>query len=250
MCSVSSPWQRAAEVSHGLTLVKEHLALMVERLKDCGFDLLAAFAELLAATFALSDALFAATPAAYFWDSSRGLALASSGLSPAAVVPWGMGGLLQGPDCFQAYLVKLAALMAALMGPATCLAALLAARRLAAIPGRLVSACFTGSRWKHLAGQAGEKLLSGWVPCSPWTRVMLQIPQVGRCRATVSLATESSVPVFFCANKEGTITAAHVTDLSKDYITACLPEPNVRGSSFGMRRWQQQEKEPPAFSCF
>ena len=60
----------------------------IARLTDCGFDLLAAFAELLAATFALSDALFAATPAAYFWDSSRGFALASFGLSPAAVVRW------------------------------------------------------------------------------------------------------------------------------------------------------------------
>ena len=89
--SVSDPWQRVAAVSHGLTPVKEHLALMVARLKDCGFDLLAAFAELLAATFALSDALFAATPAAFFWDSSRGFALASFGLSPAAVVPWGNG---------------------------------------------------------------------------------------------------------------------------------------------------------------
>ena len=68
--SVSGPWQRAVAVSHGLTPVKEHLALMVERLKDCGFDLLAAFAELLAATFALSDALFAATPAAYFWETA------------------------------------------------------------------------------------------------------------------------------------------------------------------------------------
>ena len=72
--SVSGPWQRVAAVSHGFSLVKEHIALMVERLKDCGFDLLAAFAELLAATFVLSDALFAATPAACFWDSSRGLA--------------------------------------------------------------------------------------------------------------------------------------------------------------------------------
>ena len=160
-----------------------------------------------------------------FWDSSRGLALASFGLSPAAVVPWGIWWLLQGPDCFQPYLGKLAALMAAMMGAATCLAALLAAKRLAAIPGRLVSACLTGLRWKLLAGKAKEKLLSGWVPCSPWIRVMLQIPQVGRCRATESVATESSVPVFLCANKEGTITAAHVTDLSKDYITACLPEP-------------------------
>ena len=92
----------------------------------------AAIAELLAATFAFSDAMNAATPAASFWDSSRGLALASFGLGPAAVVPWGMGGLLQGPDCLQPYLGKLAALMAAMMGAATCLAALLAAKKLAA----------------------------------------------------------------------------------------------------------------------
>ena len=45
--SVSHPWQRVAAVSHGLTPVKEHLALMVARLMDSGFDLLAAFAELL-----------------------------------------------------------------------------------------------------------------------------------------------------------------------------------------------------------
>ena len=83
--------------------VKEHLA-RVARLMDCVFDLLAAFAELLAATFALTDALSAATPAAYFWESSRGFSLASFGLSPAAVVPWGTGGLLQGPVCFQPYL--------------------------------------------------------------------------------------------------------------------------------------------------
>ena len=50
---------------------------------------LAAFAELLAAIFALMDAMVAATPAAYFWDSSRGFALALFGLSPAAVVPRG-----------------------------------------------------------------------------------------------------------------------------------------------------------------
>ena len=78
--SVSDPWQRVGAVSHGLTLVKEHLALMVARLMDCGFDLLAAFAELLAATFALSDALFAATLVAYFWHSSRGFSIVSFGL--------------------------------------------------------------------------------------------------------------------------------------------------------------------------
>ena len=172
--SVSGPPQCPVmfEVSRGWTPVKEHLALMVERLKDCVFDLLAAFAELLAATFALSDALVAATSAACFGDSSRGLALASFGLSLAVVVRWEMGGLLQGPDCLQPYQGKLAALMAALMGAATCLAALLAAKRVAAITVRLVSACFTGLRWKLLAGKVKEKLLSGWVPCSPWTRVM------------------------------------------------------------------------------
>ena len=37
--SVSGPPQRPVEVSRGLTPVKEHLGL-----KDCGFDLLAAFA--------------------------------------------------------------------------------------------------------------------------------------------------------------------------------------------------------------
>ena len=63
--SVSDHWQHVAAVSHGFSLVKEHLARMVARLMDCGFDLLAAFAELLAATFALSDALFAATPAVF-----------------------------------------------------------------------------------------------------------------------------------------------------------------------------------------
>ena len=136
-----------------------------------------------------------------------------------------MGGLWQGPDCFQPYLGKLAALMAA--------------KRLAASTGRLVSACYTGLRWKLLAGKDKEKLLSGWVPCSPWTRVMLQIPQVGRCRATVSVATESSVPVFLCTNKEGTITAAHVTDLSKEYITACLPEP----ASLDDKRSRQQLRD-------
>ena len=55
---------------------------------------------------------------------------------------------------------------------------------------------------------------------------MLQIPQVGRCRATENQWQPSPLYLCsFCANKEGTITAAHVTDLSKDYITACLPEP-------------------------
>ena len=85
---------------------------------------------------------------------------------------------------------------------------------------------------------------------------MLQIPQVGRCRATESVATESSVPVFLCANKEGTITAAHATDLSKEYITACLPVP----MSLDDLRSRQQLREAsvaaarkgpsPVFSCF
>ena len=220
-----------------------------------GFDILAAFVELLAATFGFSDALFAATLAACLWHSSWGLVLASFGLSPAAVVPWGMGGLLQGPVCFQPYLGKLAAPMAAMTGAATCLAALLAAKKLAAITGRLVSACFTGLRWKLLAGKYEEKLLSGWVPCSPWTRVMLQIPQFGRCRATVSVAAECSVLVFFCTEKEGTITATNVTDLSKDHITACL----LDAASLEDKRWRQQLRDEsvaaagkgtPTFSCF
>ena len=138
----------------------------------------------------------------------------------------------------QPYLGKFAALMAAMMGAAMCLAALLAAKKLAAIPGRLVS----GLRLKFLAGNAKEKLLSGWIPCSPWVRVMLQIPQVGRCRATESLATESSVPVFLCANKEGSITAAHAMDLLREYITECLP---VRMSLDG----SSSKKRNPAFSA-
>ena len=40
---------------------------------------------------------------------------------------------------------------------------------------------------------------------------MLQIPQVGRYRATESLATVSSVPVFLCIDKES--------------IAECLPVP-------------------------
>ena len=72
-----------------------------------------------------------------FCDSSRGFALASFGLSPAAVVPWGTGGLLQGPVCFQPYLVNFASLMAAMMGAAICLAALLAATKLAAMGNKV-----------------------------------------------------------------------------------------------------------------
>ena len=252
--SVSGPPQRPVEVSYGLTPVKEHLALMVERLKDCGFDLVAAFAELLAATFALSDALFAATPAAYFLTAAAALPLASFGLILPAVVPWGMGGLLQGPDCFQPYPGKLAALVAALMGAATCLAALLAAKRLAAITGRLVSACFTGLRWKLLAGKDKDKLLSGWVPCSPWTRVVLQIPQVGRCRATVSVATVlylcSSAPtkrvlsLLRMSRTSRRITSPRASRNVRRWMTS------VRGSSFGMSRWQQQEKELPLSAVF
>ena len=158
-------------------------------------------------------------------------------LSPAAVVPWGLGGLLQGPDCFQLYLGKLAALIAALMGVATCLAALLAAKRLAAIPGRLVSACFSGLRWKLLAGKAKEMLLSGWVPCS----VMLQITQgwkVQSDRIGGNRVLCTCVPLrqqrgyYHCCAYHGLLEGLH-------------------HRSFGMRRWQQQqEKDPPAFSCF
>ena len=155
-----------SSVTDRFSPVKEHLARVVSRLMDSVFDMLAAFAELLAATFALPDALFAATPAAYFWDSSRGFALALFGLSPAAVAPWGTGGLLQGPVCFQPYLGSFAALMAAMMGAAICLAALLAAMKLAATSGRTVS----GSCSKFWAGQAKEKLLSGWVLGSIWKR--------------------------------------------------------------------------------
>ena len=93
-----------SSVTDRFSPVKEHLARAFSRLMDSVFDMLAAFAELLAAIFALTDALFAAMPAAYFWDSSGGFALALFGLSPAAVVPWGTGGLLQGPVCFQPYL--------------------------------------------------------------------------------------------------------------------------------------------------
>ena len=174
------------------------------------------------------------------------------GSAPAAVVSWGIGGLLQGPVCFQPYLVKFAALTAAMMGAATCLAALLAAKKLAAIPGRLVS----GFRLKFWAGKAKEKLLSGRVPCSPWIRVMLQLPQGGRCRATESLATVSSAPVFLCTDKEGTITGAHAMDLFKESITECLPVPTSlddlrsRQQFFGSVGGSSSKKRNPSFSAF
>ena len=131
MSSVSGPPQHPVtfEVSHGMIPVKGPLALMVERLKDWGFEMLAAFAELLASTFAFSDALFAATIV--------------FGQQPGAQP--------EGPDCLQPYLGNLAAPMAVLMGAATCLAALLAAKKLAAIAGRLVSVYFTdyaGNFWQ------------------------------------------------------------------------------------------------------
>ena len=210
-----------SSVTNRFSPVKEHLARVVSRLMVCVYDMLAAFAELLAATFALTDVLFAATPGAYFWDSSRGFALALFGLSPAAVVPWETGGLLQGPVCFQPYLGSFAALMAAMMGAAICLAALLAAMKLAATSGRMVS----GSCSKFWAGQAKEKLLSGWVLGSYLDKVMLQIPQVGRCRVTDPLATVFSAPAFPCIDNEGITTAAHAMDHFMACIIKCLPVP-------------------------
>ena len=78
---------------------------------------------------------------------------------------------------------------------------------------------------KFWAGKAKEKLLSGWVLGSSCKKVMLQIPQVGRCRATDPLAVVSSVPVFPCIDKEGITTAAHAMDHFKVFITECLPVP-------------------------
>ena len=135
--------------------------------------------------------------------------------------------------------------MAAMMGAATCLAALLAAKRLTAIPGRLVS----GLRWKFLAGKAKEKLLSGWVLCSPWIRVMLQIPQVGRCscghRVLCTCVPLRKQRVYYhCCACHGPL-----------HITACLPVP----MSLDDLRSRQQLREAsvaaarkgiPVFSCF
>ena len=68
---------------------------------------------------------------------------------------------------------------------------------------------------------------------------MLQIPQVSRCRATVSVAAEYSVPVFLCTDNAGAVTATNVTDLSKDYITACLQD----ATSLDDKRWRQQLRD-------
>ena len=109
-----------SSVTDRFSLVKEHLARMVARLMDCGFDLLAAFAELLAATFALSDAFFCCDACRLFFGTAA-VALPSLRLGSARQL-WETGGLLQGPVCFQSYLGNFAALVAAMMGAATCLA--------------------------------------------------------------------------------------------------------------------------------
>ena len=113
------------------------------------------------------------------------------------------------------------ALMAAMMGAPICLAALLAATKLAATSGRMVS----GSCLKFWVGKAKEKLLSGWVLGSHLEKVMLQIPQVGRCRVTDPLATVFSAPVFHCIDNEGITTAAHAMDHFKSSIIECLTVP-------------------------
>ena len=77
---------------------------------------------------------------------------------------------MQGPVCFQPYLVSLAALMAAMMGAAICLAALLAAMKLAATSGRIRSfgqvrqkkSCFqVGFSWL-VFGKGDAPDPSGW----------------------------------------------------------------------------------------
>ena len=142
-----------SSVTDRFSPVKEHLARAFPRLMDSGFDMLAAFAELLAAIFALLDAMVAATPAAYFWDGSSGFALALFGLSPAAVVPPGD----RRPVAWSRLLSAVPGESRCVDGRAICLTALLAAMKLAATSGRLVS----GACSKFWAGQAKDKLLSG-----------------------------------------------------------------------------------------
>ena len=127
---------------------------------------------------------------------------------------------MQGPVCFQPYLGSLAALMAAMMGAAICLTALLAAMKLAATSGMVSGACS-----KFWAGQAKEKLLSGWVLGSYLEKVMLQIPQVGRCRTTDLPATVFSAPAFPCIVNEGITSAVHAMDHFRACIIKCLPVP-------------------------
>ena len=173
-----------------------------------------------------------------FWDSSRGFALALFGLS-------------QGPVGFQPYLGSLAALMAAIMGAAICLAVLLAAMKLAATSGRMVSAACS----KFWAGQVKEKLLSGWVLGSYLEKVMLQIPQVGRCRTTDLRATVFSAPAFPCIVNEGITTAVHAMDHFRACIIKCLQVPMSLDDKHSLQPAESSEaaaacKGSPRFQLF